>query len=294
MNKRIRNLILTAVAVVGLIVCAIPAFATQDPKGGVSVSKTQLVPGEKIEVSFTIPSLTELAADITIVVEFDKTAFKLTNFEAPEITGTEKMQCTVDEGNKAGAFAVLYNTASAEAEIDLSAGFVLKAELEVLADAADGDYIFKIENTTSVNGLTEEGGTLVIMEAGDGTITEEVTVKVQTVTETPAPETPAPAPETPAPETPAPAPETPAPAPETPAPAPETPAPAPETPAPAPETPAPAPETPAPVTPTPAGSDDEPVVGDGSNFILWFALILGSLTAISVLSMYLRKKKQAE
>ncbi len=301
MNKRIRNLILTAVIVVGLIVCAIPAFATPNSNSGVSASKTQVAPGEKIEVSFTIPPLTELAADITVVVEFDKTAFKLTSYEAPDIAGTDKMQCTVEEGNNAGAFTAVYNTSSAEADLDLSEGFVLKAELEVLAGAADGDYKFKIENTTSVNGLTEDGLTLVIMEAGDGTFTEEVTVKVQSVKETPAPATPTPA--TPTPATPTPATPTPAtPTPATPTPTPATPTPATPTPAtptpatPTPATPTPEPEipTPAPVTPTPSGSDNEPVVGDSSELILWFALILGSLTAISVLSMYLHKKKHAE
>lgn len=165
MNKRITALLLSVVAIISLLVAAVPAWA-EPADSGVSASVTQASPGETFSVTLKVPGTTKLINEMSLKVHFNKAVFEVTEYTAPAITGMDLMQSNLSDANRNGFFSAGYTSKSDEADVELT-GLELTAKFKVKDGAAAGEQQFTIGEDVSVGSLDSSGLPDILMRAAD-------------------------------------------------------------------------------------------------------------------------------
>ena len=131
MNKPFKLILSVICAVLALTVLSVTAFAASG--SGISVSDSELSPGDTFTVTLSVPSA-EAADTASIRVEFDASVFEVTSWAPTLANGF------YNSGD--GFFAL--TSANAVRAIDLSRGAEFTATMSVKRSAASGTYPIKL------------------------------------------------------------------------------------------------------------------------------------------------------
>lgn len=172
--------IISFTATVLLLLCTLSVPACATPQGGLSVSKTELKRGDTVTVTLTVPGVAEPIHNINIKIFFSSSAFTLTSFNAPEISGASKTLTTPNEIIGDGMIGANYISQNDASDVSIASGLTLSAVFTVKNDAPDGSYDFIVGRDFSVE--TCDTTVLSVTDLSPWNLLVNVSVPTYTVT----------------------------------------------------------------------------------------------------------------
>ena len=153
MKKRVLSVLVAVMLVACMFTSAMASSVTFE------AAPEKVEPGKEVTVTLTAPAVEGAkAATIQTKIVFDNTQVELVKYDAPTVEGGSKMQSSVDDANKAGAYTSTYNGESGENTIDLSKDIVWEATFKVLETATAVEFTV---DTFYVEGLEADGVTAI-------------------------------------------------------------------------------------------------------------------------------------
>lgn len=171
MKRRVCSILLAFCLAVSLITVS----STADGAGGLSVSKTEVKPGDELVLTFSVPGNASKAVGIEVNITFDKEVFEVTSFEPPELSGGARMYSEETDANASGKLTVTYMGAEGDATIDFTGGLTLTAVLKVLDTAPTGEKALEVSKYYAYS-LEEDGYTEIDLRTAGNIEKQTVTV----------------------------------------------------------------------------------------------------------------------
>lgn len=169
--KKVTSIFLALCLIVSLI--TVPASA--GAANGLSVSKTSAKAGDEITLTFQVESVSDNLSGFEYEISFDKDAFELTSYVAPDLAGASKMTSSKNISNNNGKITGTYSGADYGNDIVFTSGFTATMTFTVRASATVGAKSFTL-NKCKLNSLADDGYTPIDKTPAAFTTTTNVTV----------------------------------------------------------------------------------------------------------------------
>ena len=158
MKKRVLPIVLMVTLLLTMLPSAVLAAT---PNVSIDSSKSEVTRTEEFTVTLNVPAVNDPAYSVAFRIGFDNSAFEVTSFTAPTISGGNLTgYSTVTEANAAGEVSCTYEGNAQENTIDLSQGVALVVTFTTKNNAAFDDYDITVDSTKNfARSIADDGYT---------------------------------------------------------------------------------------------------------------------------------------